>query len=50
MHGVGLAKAAVFPKFYPVWIVLLVLRGGVIAALALAAGQRNSYPHGMLPP
>jgi hypothetical protein len=43
-----MAKTAVFPEFYTVGIVLLVLGGSIIAALALATGQRNPYSHGML--
>ena len=45
MHCMGSAPPTIFPTFQPIWIVLLIFCGRIVAALALATGQCNDRPH-----
>ncbi len=45
MQGVGLAPLAIFLHLDAIWIILLVLFGRVITALALSAGQSDQRTH-----
>jgi hypothetical protein len=44
-----MAPAAVFAELQTVWVVLLVLHGGVIAALTDAAGEGDDVFHSQIP-
>jgi hypothetical protein len=48
MRGVLVTPLAVFAHLDPVWIVLLVLHGGVVAPLTHAAGEGDDVFHGCL--
>jgi hypothetical protein len=49
MRGVLAAPPAVFAELHSIWVVLLVLHGGVVAPLTDAASEADDVFHSQIP-